>query len=89
MGRGGSGTGEVAHGLVARLELPALERDHRPEASTIEPNAIAVRSSPRCRLDQEEWVERIGSSSSGVSAGPENTSPVALKREPWQGQSQV
>src|SRR4051812_19141368 len=27
--------------------------------------------------------------SNGSSAGPESTSPVGLKREPWQGQSQV
>ena len=30
-----------------------------------------------------------GAASSGVSAGPASTSPVGLKREPWQGQSQV
>src|SRR5205823_519578 len=39
------------------------------------------------------WMRYVldgqGIFSRGASAGPEKTSPVGLKREPWQGQSQV
>jgi len=81
----------------ARIEEVPRRLPSRPQRILAEPGALPsgtqfyfldLATSPgNCRPAQDDPGQ--GNFSSGASAGPEKTPPVGVKRDPWQGQSQV